>query len=40
VAALRGGAIPADERPTVVVITGGNVDGETIRRVLGVQPAL
>ncbi|NWF69053.1 MAG: threonine/serine dehydratase [Chloroflexi bacterium] len=35
VAALRGGLLAADDRATVVVVSGGNVDGETLRRVLG-----
>ena len=35
VAAMLRGIIKADKRPTVIVISGGNVDGETLRRVLG-----
>lgn len=34
VAALMTGAIPPDGRTTAVVASGGNVDGETLRRVL------
>lgn len=34
-AALLHGIIPADGRPTAVVISGGNVDGAALRRVLG-----
>jgi len=34
VAALRSNVIPADGRPTAVVVSGGNVDGATLRRVL------
>lgn len=34
VAALLCGAVERDERPTAVVATGGNVDEETLRRVL------
>lgn len=34
VAALLSGALPPSEAPTAVVITGGNVDAETLRRVL------
>lgn len=34
VAALLGGVIPADDKPTAVVVSGGNVDGSTLRRVL------
>ncbi len=34
VAALRGGAVKPDKRATVIVLTGGNVDGETLRQVL------
>jgi threonine dehydratase len=34
VAALLSGAVEADGRPTAVVISGGNVDEETLRRVL------
>lgn len=33
-AAYLSGALAADGRPTAVVISGGNVDGETLRRVL------
>jgi threonine dehydratase len=35
VAALRSQAVPADGRETVVVISGGNIDEETVRRVIG-----
>jgi len=35
IAALRSGVVPADGRPTAVVVSGGNVDMETLRRVLG-----
>lgn len=34
VAALLSGVVPADGRPTAVVISGGNVDGDTLRKVL------
>jgi threonine dehydratase len=34
IAALRSGVIPSDGRPTAVVVSGGNVDGETVRRIL------
>jgi threonine dehydratase len=34
VAALLHGVIPVDDRPTVVVVSGGNVDMETLLRVL------
>lgn len=34
VAAVRSGEIALDEQPTVIVISGGNIDGETLRRVL------
>ena len=34
VAALLRGAIPRDGKITAVVVSGGNVDGETLRRVL------
>jgi threonine dehydratase len=34
VAALRGGVVPQDDRRTVVVISGGNVDPETLRRIM------
>ena len=34
VAALLQGAIPRDGKITAVVVSGGNVDGETLRRVL------
>jgi threonine dehydratase len=34
-AALLSGVIKADDRPTAVVITGGNVDEDTLRRVIG-----
>jgi threonine dehydratase len=35
IAALQSGVIPLDDRPTVVVISGGNIDAEMIRAVLG-----
>jgi threonine dehydratase len=34
VAALLSGALPHDGRPTVIVISGGNVDEGTLRRVM------
>ncbi|MBZ0285371.1 MAG: threonine/serine dehydratase [Anaerolineae bacterium] len=34
VAALLSGVLAADERPTAVVLSGGNVDEDTLRRVL------
>ncbi len=34
IAAVLSGAVPMDERPTAIVISGGNVDEATIRRVL------
>jgi threonine dehydratase len=34
VAALRTGLIPADDRPTVVILSGGNIDGGSLRQVL------
>jgi threonine dehydratase len=34
IAAVRSGIIPLDGRPTVVVVSGGNVDGDTVRRIL------
>ncbi len=34
VAAFLGDVLQADERPTVIVVSGGNIDGETLRRVL------
>lgn len=34
IAALRRGLVPADDRPTVIVVSGGNLDGTTLRRVL------
>lgn len=34
IAALLSGVVQADGRPTAIVISGGNVDGETLRRVL------
>ncbi|MYA06566.1 MAG: threonine/serine dehydratase [Holophagales bacterium] len=36
VAALLQGAVPRDGKRTAVVVSGGNVDGETLRRVLQV----
>jgi threonine dehydratase len=35
IAALRSGVVEPDERPTAVVISGGNVDEATLRRVIG-----
>jgi threonine dehydratase len=35
IAALLSGVVPADGRPTAIVVSGGNVDGDTLRRVLG-----
>lgn len=35
IAALLGGQLSADARPTAIVISGGNVDVMTLRRVLG-----
>ena len=34
VAALLQGAVPRDGKTTAVVVSGGNVDGETLRRIL------
>jgi len=34
IAALLSGVLKADERPTAVVLSGGNVDEDTLRRVL------
>ena len=34
IAALQSGVVAPDDRPTVVVVSGGNVDEETLRRVL------
>ena len=34
VAALLAGVVEADDRPTVVVVSGGNIAGETLRAVL------
>lgn len=34
IAALQSGVVTPDDRPTVVVISGGNVDEETLRQVL------
>jgi threonine dehydratase len=34
IAALLSSVIQADGRPTAIVISGGNVDGETVRRIL------
>jgi threonine dehydratase len=33
VAAALYGLLPVDERPTVIVVSGANVDAETIRRI-------
>ena len=39
VAALRGGRVrPADGRPVVAVITGGNLDARILARLLAGQP--
>jgi len=35
VAALLSGVVKADGVPTAIVISGGNADEETLRRVLG-----
>ncbi len=35
IAALLNGIIPLDDRPTAVVISGGNVDEATLRQVIG-----
>ncbi len=35
IAALQTGTVVADGKPTAVVVSGGNVDGETLRQVLG-----
>ena len=35
VAALQTGALVLDARPTALVISGGNVDEETLRQILG-----
>jgi threonine dehydratase len=37
IAALRRGIIPASDVPTVIVVSGGNVDAGVIRQVLGAQ---
>lgn len=37
IAALLHGVIPADGTPTAIVVSGGNVDGETVRRILAVS---
>lgn len=34
VAALLSGVLPVDERPTAIIISGGNIDGEKLRKVL------
>jgi threonine dehydratase len=34
IAAIRSGVVKIDERPTVVIVSGGNVDPETLQRVL------
>lgn len=34
VASFLGGVLEADGRPTAIIVSGGNVDGETLRRVL------
>ncbi|MEM6281294.1 MAG: threonine/serine dehydratase [Chloroflexota bacterium] len=34
IAAVRSGAVTLDERPTAIVVSGGNVDAETLQRVL------
>jgi threonine dehydratase len=38
-AAVLSGAVPDNNRPTAVVVSGSNVDGDTLRRVLGVGEA-
>lgn len=35
IAALQSGAVVTDGKSTAVVVSGGNVDGETLRKVLG-----
>lgn len=35
IAALRRGIVPASDVPTVIVVSGGNVDAGTVRQVLG-----
>jgi threonine dehydratase len=37
VAALLHGAVPADDRLTAVIVSGGNIDTDTLRRVLANQ---
>jgi len=37
IAALRRGIIPFSNAPTVIVVSGGNVDSDVIRQVLGAQ---
>ncbi len=34
VAAALGKVVPVDERPTAIIVSGGNVDGTTLRKVL------
>lgn len=34
VAALLSGLLPADDRPTAIIISGGNIDAETLHRVV------
>ncbi len=34
IAALRSGVVPMNDRPTVVVISGGNVDADTVRAII------
>lgn len=35
IAAVQNGLVPLDGGPVVIVVSGGNVDGDTLRRVLG-----
>ncbi len=35
IAALQSGAVAADDRPTAIIVSGGNVDEDTLRRVIG-----
>ncbi len=37
VAALLGGVVAVDARPTAVIVSGGNVDLETVQKVIAVQ---
>jgi threonine dehydratase len=40
IAALQTEAVPIDGKHTVIIVSGGNVDGETLRKVLIPDPAL